>query len=185
MKDADKTIEKKLEQGDVSNKAIDEIDSDQEVEDGKENKFLTFKIGDEQYGVGIEHVMEIIGMIKITPMPETQEFIKGVINLRGKVIPVMSVRLRFSMKEKEFDERTCIIVVRVQSQEIGLIVDTVSEVLEIPEDNIQAPPKISNSYGKKFVMGMGKVGENVNILLDLEKLLFEGAQIDMVYAKAS
>ncbi len=138
-----------------------------------ENKFLTFKIKDEQYGVGIEYVMEIIEMIKITPMPEMHDFIKGVINLRGKVIPVMSVRLRFGLEEKEYDAKTCIIVVKLNDLEIGLIVDTVCEVLEIPQDQIQPPPKLSKKEEQRFVMGMGKVGDEVNILLDVAKLLME------------
>ena len=137
-----------------------------------DKKYLTFRIGNEQYGVDIEHVMEIIEMIKITPMPETNEAIKGVINLRGKVIPIMDVRLRFSMEEKEYDARTCIIVVKVRELEIGLIVDTVSEVVEIPQDQIEPPPPVEHNSQQSFVMGMGKIDDEVAILLDLNQLLF-------------
>ncbi len=138
----------------------------------EENKFLTFMIGDEQYGVSIEHVIEIIEVIKITPMPDMNEYIKGVINLRGKVIPVMDVRLRFGMEEREHDEKTCIVVVKINEFEIGLIADTVSEVTDIPETKIEPPPKMHTKANQNFVMGVGKVGKQVKILLDLNKLLF-------------
>ncbi len=138
-----------------------------------ENQILTIKIGEEIYGVGIAFVVEIIEMIKVTPIPEMQEYIKGVINLRGKVIPIMDVRLRFSMEERAHDARTCIIVVKIGELEIGLIVDTVSEVIDIPADQIQPPPKINRKNEKKFVMGMGRVADNVAILLDINKLLFD------------
>lgn len=136
-----------------------------------DNKFLTFSIGTEQYGLNIEHVIELIEMIKITPMPESSQYIKGVINLRGKVIPVMSVRARFEMEDKEYDAKTCIVVVRVNQQEIGLIVDSVSEVVEIPSEEIEPPPQVEQNH-HQFVMGMGKVENEVVILLNLENMLF-------------
>lgn len=153
------------------------IDKSQEIDEEEleiiDNKFLTFNIGQEFYGVGIENVMEIIEMIKITPMPESRQYVEGVINLRGKVIPVMNVRKRFSMAHKEWDDRTCIIVVKVREVEIGLIVDTVAEVIDIPQEQIQPPPEVQQRKEQRFIMGMGKVETEVNILLDLEKLLFD------------
>jgi purine-binding chemotaxis protein CheW len=117
--------------------------------------------------------MEIIRIIKITPMPEMFDFLKGVINLRGNVIPVMDVRLRFGLKERDYDDRTCIIVVKIKDLEIGLIVDTVSEVIEIPEGQIEPPPKMHMKSQQKYIMGIGKTGDEVKILLDLNKLLFD------------
>jgi purine-binding chemotaxis protein CheW len=117
--------------------------------------------------------MEIIEMIKITPMPESNSYVEGVINLRGKVIPVMNVRKRFSMAHKDWDDRTCIIVVKVREMEIGLIVDTVAEVMDIPAEQIQPPPDVQQRKEQRFIMGMGKIGSEVNILLDLESLLFD------------
>src|SRR3972149_6846013 len=118
-----------MELEDVKKNEVSRSDIEEDEDDIQENKFLTFLIGEEYYGVGIEYVIEIIRMIKITPMPEMFNFIKGVVNLRGKVIPVMDVRLRFGLKESEYDDRTCIIVVSIGELEIGLIVDTVSEVI--------------------------------------------------------
>ncbi len=149
---------------------IENFDEDQELLD---NKFLTFKVSNEQYGIGIEYVIEIIEVIKITPIPDTKDYIKGVINLRGKVIPVMNVRLRFGMEEIEYDSKTCIIVVKVDDLEIGIIVDTVCEVLDIASENIQDSPEIHKKEEQKYIMGMGKVDNEVNILLDLSKLLFD------------
>jgi purine-binding chemotaxis protein CheW len=155
----------------LESSAQDSFDDDEE--DVKENKFLTFCLGQEVYGIGIEYVMEIIRVIRITPMPEMYDFLKGVVNLRGKVIPVMDVRLRFGLQERAYDDRTCIVVVKIQDLEIGLIVDTVAEVLEIPEGQIEPPPKMHMKSQQKYIMGIGKTGDEVKILLDLSKLLFE------------
>lgn len=141
----------------------------QQVEEQK--KYLTFSLGEEEFGVDIVHVTEIIGIQKITEMPDSAEYVKGVINLRGKVIPVIDVRLRFHLEERPHDERTCIIVTHVDSTIVGLIVDTVAEVLDIHRDNIDPP--ISGRLGKteQHVAGLGRVGEEVKILLDLPSLL--------------
>ena len=143
------------------------------LEVADDNKFLTFKLGQEQYGVGIEHVIEIIEMIKITPIPDMNPYIKGVINLRGKVIAVMDVRLRFSMPAREFDDKTCIVVVTIDDMQIGLIVDSVCEVVDIPKDAIDPPPHHHRKTEAHYIMGIGKVGAEVNLLLDLTKLLFD------------
>jgi len=150
----------------------EEVDDDDD--DGiQENQFLTFGIASETYGINILQVMEIIRLVKITPIPETLAFIKGVINLRGKIIPVMDVRLRFNLASKDFDDRTCIVVVNIRDLEIGLIVDHVSEVLEIPAAHIEPMPTVNQSSHQRFVKGIGKMEGEVKILLDLDKLLFD------------
>ncbi len=143
-------------------------------EDSQEGKFLTFNIAEQEYGIKLNHVTEIIGIQKITDLPDLPEFVKGVINLRGKVIPVADVRLRFGMSERDYDERTCIVVVNINEVSVGLVVDTVSEVMNIPEANIEPPPKVNKKLnGNRFVLGLGKVEDDVKILLDTQKLLFE------------
>lgn len=142
-------------------------------EDTQKDKYLTFTIGKEVYGIGIKYVTEIIGLQAITEVPEMPEFIKGVINLRGKIIPVMDVRLRFKKEQREYDDRTCIIVVDIKNNAIGLIVDRVSEVLPIPEQDVVPLPELDKKVKQKYINGIGKVGNKVNLLLDCEKLLKE------------
>ena len=150
-------------------------DDDEEEEDTQENKFLTFIIGKEDYGIEIRHVTEIIGIQNITEVPDMPPHVKGVINLRGKVIPVMDVRLRFGVEERPYDDRTCIIVININEQPVGLIVDRVLEVLDIPENEIEPPPKMNMKKGKsnRFIQGMGKVGDQVKILLNANRLLYD------------
>ena len=152
---------------------MDEELDDEETEDMQEDKYLTFHLHNEEYGIEIKHVTEIIGIQNITAVPDMPHYIKGVINLRGKVIPVMDVRIRFLMPELQYNDRTCIIVINVNGQLIGLIVDYVSEVLDIPKTNVEPPPKINKGTGSKFIQGMGKVGDKVKILLNADKLLYE------------
>ena len=137
------------------------------------NMYLTFKLADEEYGIGIMHVTEIVGLQNITEVPDMPEFVKGVVNLRGQVIPVIDVRLRFHMEPKDYDERTCIIVLSIRDVQIGLVVDTVNEVLTIDEKLISPPPKIASANSARYIKGLGKVNEEVKILLSGEKLLFE------------
>jgi purine-binding chemotaxis protein CheW len=141
-----------------------------EEEDSQKDKYLTFYVDDECYGIEIRYVTEIIGLQKITPVPEMPDFVRGIINLRGKIIPVMDVRVRFHKPYREYLERTCIIVIDLHDLSIGLIVDSVAEVLNIPSDEIVAPPDL-NKRSNRFVMGIGKVGHEVKLLLDCEKLL--------------
>jgi len=150
-----------------------EDEFEDEFEDAQEDKYLTFILNAEEYGIDIKHVIEIIGIQNITTVPDLPPYIKGVINLRGKVIPVMDVRLRFLMEERKYDDRTCIIVINVNEQLVGLIVDQVSEVLDIPKQNIEAPPRVNKGTGSRYIQGMGKVGDKVKILLNADKLLFE------------
>lgn len=152
---------------------IPEIDDliDEDDEDTQKDKYLTFTVGTEEYGVEIYYVTEIIGIQKITDVPEMPSYIKGVINLRGKVIPVMDVRIRFRIPERPYDDRTCIIVVNINGNPIGLVVDTVKEVVSIPPSQIEMPPEISGNVQQQYIKGLGKVGDTVKILLDATKLV--------------
>jgi len=142
----------------------------------QEGKHLTFSLGKEEYGIPILKVKEIIGMMEITHVPQTPDFIKGVINLRGKIIPIMDLRLKFKMPEKEYNERTCIIVVEVATNEakmlMGIVVDTVSEVLNIQGSEIEPPPQYSNNKIESgFLTGLGKVKGKVVMLLNIESII--------------
>lgn len=139
---------------------------------GALDKFLTFILGAETYGLDMLHVTEIIGVQKVTCVPDMPDFVIGVINLRGNVIPVMDIRLRFKMETRDYDDRTCIIVVNVEETTVGMIVDTVSEVLDIPKEQIELPPSVGRE-GNKFMKGLGKIKDEVIILLDVDKLLHE------------
>jgi len=143
-----------------------------ENEDTQKDKYLTFHLAGEDYGIEIRYVIEIIGIQKITDVPDMPAFIRGVINLRGKVIPVMDIRARFNLPDRDYDDRTCIVVVNVDGTEVGLVVDEVSEVADIPEANVEPPPKTGKAGGSRYIQGMGKISNAVKILLDVRKLLF-------------
>ncbi|MCF8027451.1 MAG: chemotaxis protein CheW [Desulfobacteraceae bacterium] len=138
-------------------------------------KYLTFHLGDEGYGLEILKVQEIIGMLEITKIPQTPNYVKGVINLRGKVIPVIDLRLKFGMPEQELTRKTCIIVVQVQKNDtaliIGIVVDEVSEVLNISGGQIEAAPSLGMQVNTHFILGMAKTESAVKILLDIDKVL--------------
>ncbi len=144
-----------------------------EDEDTLSSRYLTFHLGAEDYGIEIRYVTEIVGVQKITEVPDMPEFVKGVINLRGQVIPIMDVRLRFNLPPRDYDERTCVIVVNIEGSVVGLIVDTVQEVREIRPENVSPAPKLGRSEKVRYILGMGKVGDEVKILLDVGKLLRE------------
>ena len=146
---------------------------DEDEEDAMANRYLLFHAGNEDYGIGIEFVTEIVGLQKVTEVPDMPEFVKGVINLRGQVVPVIDVRLRFNLPAIEYTERTCVIVVKLQDTSIGLIVDGVAEVQQILEAQISPPPSIQKGGSGRYIEGMGRVGEEVKILLNVQKLLFE------------
>ncbi|MDY6791216.1 MAG: chemotaxis protein CheW [Thermodesulfobacteriota bacterium] len=141
----------------------------------KEGKYLTFTLANEEYGIGILKIKEIIGMMPITTVPRTPEFVKGVINLRGKVIPVMDLRLRFGMEAMEYNDRTCIIVVEIESQagtvQIGAVVDSVSEVLNVGGNDIEETPSFGAKLDTEYILGMAKMEGGVKILLDIDKVL--------------
>ncbi|MDF2605963.1 MAG: chemotaxis signal transduction protein [Bacillales bacterium] len=142
----------------------------EQEEDTQKGKFLTFVLGNESYGLEIKYVTEIIGIQAITVVPELPDYIKGIINLRGKIIPVMDVRLRFKKPEIEYNDRTCVIVIEIRGVSIGMIVDSVSEVLVIPDSEIVQPPEMGKG-SNKYIKGIGKVGNEVKLLLDCPKLL--------------
>lgn len=148
-----------------------------ETEDTQKDKYLTFHIGGEDYAISIRHVIEIIGMLKITEVPQTPHYIKGVINLRGKVIPVMDVRLRFGMPARDYDERTCVIVVNFKENVVGFVVDTVSEVLDIPADMVETCSHMSSTEGRNFICGMGKAEDRIKMILDVDALLFRDNEL--------
>ena len=141
--------------------------------DAQKGKYMTIKSGNEYFGLKIQYVNEIIGFQAITAIPETEDYIKGLINLRGKIIPVIDVRLRFRQPPFDYNDRTCIIVIDVKSTVVGLIVEKIAEVVEIREENILPPPSIgrADKVQNKYVYGIGKVGDSVKLLLDPDKLL--------------
>jgi purine-binding chemotaxis protein CheW len=142
-------------------------------EDTQKDRYLTFIIGNECYGIEIKYVTEIIGIQAITEIPELPEYVKGIINLRGKIIPVIDVRIRFKKDTKDYNDRTCVIVVDIQELSIGLIVDSVAEVLTIPEQDIVDPPQVNKASGSRYIKKIGKVGNAVKLLLDCDRLLSE------------
>ena len=141
----------------------------------KTGKYLTFFLEEEEYGIGILKVKEIIGMMAITSVPRTPEYVKGVINLRGKVIPVIDLRSKFDMETIEYTERTCIIVVEIDSEAstvlIGIVVDAVSEVLNIKEEDIEETPTFGTKLNTEYILGMAKMEGGVKILLNIDKVL--------------
>jgi purine-binding chemotaxis protein CheW len=156
----------------LSQNAYDLDDDLFDDEDTQKDKYLTFRIASEDYGIAIANVTEIVGIQSITEIPEMADYIKGVINLRGKVIPVMDVRLRFKLPPREYDERTCIVVVEIDGTSVGLVVDTVNEVADIPEEQVEPAPK-SKRKGGSYIQGIGKIGQEVKILLDINRILYE------------
>ncbi len=142
-------------------------------EDTQKDRYLTFSICKESYGIEIKYVTEIIGIQAITEIPELPEYVKGIINLRGKIIPVVDVRLRFKKEPKEYNDRTCVIVVDINDVFLGLIVDSVSEVLTIPERDIVEPPQMNKGFNNRYIKKIGKIGNETKLLLDCEKLLTE------------
>lgn len=141
-----------------------------EEEDTQKDKFLTFKIENEFYGIEIKYVIEIIVIQDISKVPELPEYIKGIINLRGKIIPVMDVRLRFKKEEKEYNDRTCIIIIEMGDTFMGLIVDSVSEVVNIPDGELVNPPEVSR-YNNEYIRAIGKTSNGIKLILDCNKLL--------------
>jgi len=141
----------------------------------REGKYLTFTLAEEEYGIGILKVKEIIGMMAITTVPRTPEYMKGVINLRGKVIPVVDLRLKFGMEAIGYTERTCIIVVEItggnQKIQIGILVDSVSEVLNVKSADIEDTPNFGSCLDTEYILGMAKTGGQVKILLDIDRVL--------------
>jgi purine-binding chemotaxis protein CheW len=141
----------------------------------REGRYLTFTLAKEEYGVDIMKVKEIIGMMKITAVPRTPAFIKGVINLRGKVIPVVDLRLKFGMESTDYTENTCTIVTEIEKGSgrilVGIVVDSVSEVLQVNREDIDETPTFGVDVDMNFILGMAKIGDNLKILLDIDRVL--------------
>lgn len=160
------------------NTANNTIEETRQVKPGPamEGKFLTFCLQEEEYGLGILQVREIIGMLPIRTMPRTPSFVKGVINLRGKVIPVIDLRLKFGLEEAEHTEKTSIIVADIEVPgkgliHIGIVVDFVSEVINIKADEVEPAPPFGGGLDTDYILGMAKVGRSVKILLDIDRIL--------------
>jgi len=156
-------------------KLVEKIDQAISVIADREGKYLTFALAGEEYGISILKIKEIIGMMPITTIPQTPEFVKGVINLRGKVIPVVDLRLRFGMERINYTERTCIVVVEISGGSgtvmIGIVVDSVSEVLNIKGGDIEETPMFGTKLETDYILGMAKVQGGVKILLDIDRVL--------------
>jgi len=153
----------------------------------RKGKYLTFTLANEEYGIGILKIREIIGMMPITTVPQTPAFVKGVINLRGKVIPVIDLRLRFAMGAIDYNDRTCIIVVEIaggqDTIQIGIVVDSVSEVLNIKGEEIEDTPTFGTKLDTDYILGMAKMEGGVKILLDIDRVLSaeEISQLDETF----
>ncbi len=142
-----------------------------ELEDTQKGKYLTFAVEDEVYGIEIQYVTEIIGIQPITKVPDSSTYIRGIINLRGKIIPVMDVRLKFKKESIPYNDRTCIVVVDIGTMQIGMIVDNVAEVIDIADENIVPPPNTKSGFNNRFIMGIGKVGADIKLILDCKKMV--------------
>jgi len=148
----------------------DKLSELEDEEDTQKERYLTFALNTEMYGIEIKHVTEIIGIQQITVVPELPNFICGIMNLRGKIIPIMDVRLRFKKPFREYSDRTCVIVIDITNMTMGMIVDSVEEVLTIPDSEIVSPAE-SNTLSNKYIKGIGKVGNDVKLILNCNKLL--------------
>jgi purine-binding chemotaxis protein CheW len=157
----------------------------------KEGKYLTFALGPEEYGLEILKVREIIGYMEITAVPQTPQYVKGVINLRGQVIPVIDLRTNFGMNTAEVTEETCIIVVEISNSSrkfnTGIVVDRVQEVLDIAGEDIEGTPEFGSAVNTDFILGMGKIGDSVKILLDIDRVLASDdfSSLDVDFESAS
>lgn len=150
----------------------------EEVYQEKKKQYMTFQSCDEVYGIALENVSEIIGLQQFTAIPETEPYIRGLINLRGKVIPVIDVRIRFGKEQLEYNDRTSVIVIQVKGTVLGLIVDGIEGVVEIGKSEVSAPPSVSTmeQQAQKFVFGIGRVNGQVKLLLDAEKLISDSEE---------
>ncbi|MBN2331534.1 MAG: purine-binding chemotaxis protein CheW [Deltaproteobacteria bacterium] len=152
-------------------------DVNQEIQQttSREGKYLTFVLAGEEYGLEILKVKEIIGMLDVTAIPRTPDYVKGVINLRGKVIPVIDLRLRFGLPAQDYDERTCIVVMEIAGEDsqmlMGIVVDAIHEVLNISADEIEPTPAFGTQVKTDYILGMGKIKDTVKILLDIDRVL--------------
>ena len=148
-------------------------------------KYLSFQLGEEMYGISVNHIREIISIQQITPVPHKPDYVKGIMNLRGKVIPVMDMRIKFSLGDESFDERTCIVVVMVEDEDgkeytAGLIVDSVDEIMRIQEEDFESDPGVGNSSTTAHVVGLAKGRDNLISLLNIERVVVDETFADML-----
>ena len=152
-------------------------ETDEQVSDTQHDRYLTFLLDKEAFGIEISYVTEIVGLQKISPLPESSVYVKGIVNLRGSIIPVIDMHLRLKKGEVPYTDRTCIIVVRISEILVGLIVDSVDEVLLIDGQNIVPPPDSRFGYQRKYIKGIGKSGEKIHLLLDCE-MMFKDEELE-------
>ena len=156
----------------MSNDFEDFLEDDEA--EGDADKFLLVDLGEESYGIPISNIIQIVEMQPITHIPDMPNYVKGIINIRGQIIPTIDLRSRFHLPEKEADKKTCIVIIAHENNSMGLIVDTVSEVRSIPKDDVAPAPQVKNlSINERYILGLAKVGDEVKILLDINKLFSE------------
>lgn len=165
--------EKELLDSSKLNNQEELTEDDLEGDETQHGRFMTFSCDGDYYGIAITYVNEIIGIQAITALPETPDYIKGLINLRGRIVPIIDVRTRFEKPEAEYNDRTCVIVINVDDDTVGLIVDTIADVVTIDDDSILDPPEINNGHTNKYIYGIGKYGDEVKLLIDPEKFIYE------------
>jgi purine-binding chemotaxis protein CheW len=156
---------------------------DDDDEDYINDRYLSFHIKEEQYCIEIIYVTEIVGLQKITEVPDMPDFVRGVINLRGQVIPVVDLRLRFNLPEKEYTDRTCVVIINLENTVIGLVVDSVEDVSYIAPEQVSPPPAVSAAGTSRFIKGLGRVGDDVRIILDVTKILYDSELKEIRVAK--
>lgn len=155
--------------------AVQIIDREEELEfsdvDELQKKYLTFWINDQLFGMPIADVIQIVRMQKITPIPDYPRYAKGVINLRGEIIPVIDLRIRFGKPEADYDDHTCIIIATIEGTSFGFAVDEVAEVLEIPDEQFSDPPLIANNDANRYLIGLGTVNEKIILVINTSLVL--------------
>jgi purine-binding chemotaxis protein CheW len=155
------------------------VKENQSIKDSRTGKYLTFFLASEEYGVEILKVQEIIGRMPITPVPLTSKYIRGVINLRGKIHPIMDLKIKFGMDETQMTDETCIIVIKTSTLMMGILVDKVSEVVNVASGDIEDTPSFGADVDTKYLLGVGKTGGRVRLLLDIEKVITKSDIINM------
>lgn len=155
----------------ILNRFKEQSEDELEEINSTSEKFLTFIIDNQFYAFHINDVVEIIGMVDITPVPEFPDYAKGIVNLRGTLIPIIDVRLRFSKNEMDYNERTCIIILNLKGTQVGFIVDTVDEVIDIDKENLSSVPKLSDTKTRKFIEGVGKLTNKIVMIVNAQKML--------------
>jgi purine-binding chemotaxis protein CheW len=160
------------------------VKENQSIKDSRVGKYLTFFLASEEYGVEILKVQEIIGRMPITPVPLTSKYIRGVINLRGKIHPIMDLKIKFGMDETQMTDETCIIVIKTSTLMMGILVDKVSEVVNVGSGDIEDTPSFGAEVNTEYLLGVGKAGGRVRLLLDIEKIITASDVINMKKAAA-